>query len=70
MRTGVLDRHEKILLDSLYHDRGLQERTLCILPLLAEYGFAVLDDLLSASPAPGSSQNSQCAQQHHIVVLQ
>jgi bacillithiol biosynthesis cysteine-adding enzyme BshC len=69
MRTGVLDRHEKILLDSLYPDRGLQERTECILPLLAEYGLEFLDDLLRASPAPGSVANSQCAQQHHIVVL-
>ena len=70
MRTGVLDRHETILLDSLYHDRGLQERTLCILPLLAEYGLGLLDELFSATPAPGASQNSQCAQQHHVVVLQ
>jgi bacillithiol biosynthesis cysteine-adding enzyme BshC len=69
MRTGVLDRHEKILLDSLYPDRGLQERSLCILPLLAEYGLDFIDDLMRASPAPGSSANAQCAQQHHIVVL-
>jgi hypothetical protein len=48
----------------------LRERTLCILPLLAEYGLALLDDLLAASPAPGSSQNAQCARQHHLIVLQ
>ena len=69
MRTGVLDRHEKILLDSLYPDRGLQERTECILPLLAEYGLEFLDDLMRASPAPGSAAKAQCAQQHHVVVL-
>ena len=69
MRTGVLDRHEKILLDSLYPDRGLQERTECILPLLAEYGLEFLDDLMRTSPAPGSAANAQCAQQHHVVVL-
>ena len=69
MRTGVLDRHEKILLDSLYPDRGLQERTECVLPLLAEYGLEFLDDLMRASPAPGSAAKAQCAQQHHVVVL-
>ena len=70
MRTGVLDRHEKILIDSLYSDRGLQERTLSALPLLAEYGLEFLDELLRASPAPGSVQDSLCAQQHHVLVLQ
>lgn len=69
MRTGVLDRHEKILLDSLYLDRGLQERSLCALPLLAEYGLEFLDELLQASPAPGSVEDSKCAQQHHVLVL-
>jgi bacillithiol biosynthesis cysteine-adding enzyme BshC len=69
MRTGVLDRHEKILLDSLYLDRGLQERALCALPMLAEYGLQFLDELLQASPAPGSVEDSKCAQQHHVLVL-
>lgn len=69
MRTGVLDRHEKILLDSLYPDRGLQERSLCMLPLLAEYGLEFLDDLAKISPAPGSAENANCAQQHHVTVL-
>ena len=69
MRTGVLDRHEKILLDSLYPDRGLQERTACILPLLAEYGLEFLDDLLRVCPAPGSAAKAQCAQQHHVLDL-
>ena len=68
-RTGVLDRHERILVDSLYTHRGLQERTLCALPFLAEYGLEFLDDLMRASPAPGSTEASSCAQQHHVVVL-
>ena len=34
-RSGILDRHERILLDSLYPNGGLQERTHCALPLLA-----------------------------------
>ncbi len=69
MRTGVLDRHERILLDSLYPHRGLQERSLCALPFLAEYGLEFLDDLARVSPAPGSAENSLCAQQHHVLVL-
>jgi hypothetical protein len=68
-RTGVLDRHERILLDSLYPHRGLQERSLCALPFLAEYGLAFLDDLAHVSPAPGSAETSSCAQQHHVLVL-
>ncbi len=69
LRTGVLDRHERVLLASLYPNRGLQERSLCALPFLAEYGLEFLDELARASPAPGSVENSLCAQQHHVVVL-
>ena len=69
MRTGVLDRHEKMLLDSIYPNRGLQERTLCALPLLAEHGLEFLDELARVSPPPGSAENPLCAQQHHVVVL-
>jgi bacillithiol synthase len=68
-RTGVLDRHERILSDSLYPQRGLQERSLCPLPLLASYGLGLIDDLARVSPAPGSIENSLCAQQHHVVIL-
>ena len=70
MRTGVLDRHEKILVDSLYLDRGLQERSLCALPLLAEYGHEFLEVLLRAIPSPGLVADSHCARQHHVLVLQ
>ena len=69
-RTGVLDRHERILLDALYPNRGLQERSLCPLPFLALYGADFLDDLAGVSPAPGSIETSLCAQQHHIVIMQ
>jgi uncharacterized protein YllA (UPF0747 family) len=69
VRTGVLDRHERLLLDSLYPNRGLQERSLSALPFLAEYGFEFLDELTRVSPAPGSLENSLCAQQHHVLVL-
>ena len=41
-RSGVLDRHERIILDSIYPSGGLQERTLCALPLLAVGGPAFL----------------------------
>ena len=69
MRTGVLERHEKMLLDSLYPDRELQERSLCLLPVLAECGLEFLDDLAGVGPPPGSTENSRCAQQHHVLVL-
>jgi bacillithiol biosynthesis cysteine-adding enzyme BshC len=35
-RTGVLDRHEHILLDALYPHSELQERSLSALPVLAD----------------------------------
>jgi bacillithiol synthase len=69
LRTGVLDRHERMLLDALYPDKGLQERSLGVLPFLAEYGLEFFDELARVSPAPGSVENSLCAQQHHVLVL-
>ena len=75
-RTGVLDRHERILVDALYPHRGLQERTLSALPWLAAYGPEFLDDLahLSAIGASGegpsanrSSGATPCAHQHHVI---
>ncbi len=68
-RTGILDRHERILLDSLYPHRGLQERSLCALPFLAEYGLDFLGVLGRATPAAGSADTSSCARQHHVLVL-
>jgi uncharacterized protein YllA (UPF0747 family) len=75
-RTGVLDRHERMLLDALYPHRGLQERTLSALPWLAAYGPDFLDDLgeLSAIGASGaaptdkrSANATPCAHQHHVL---
>jgi bacillithiol synthase len=73
-RTGVLARHERILLDSLYPHRGLQERTLCALPLLAAYGPELLDELSRFSCPPESSAtvpagSAPCAFQHHVLFL-
>jgi bacillithiol biosynthesis cysteine-adding enzyme BshC len=61
LRIGVLDRYERILLDSLYPHRGLQERTLSPLSWLAEYGPRFVDNL--------SRQASIESAQHHIVYL-
>jgi bacillithiol synthase len=68
-RTGILDRHERMLLDAIYPHRALQERSLCVLPFLAEYGLGFFDELNRVSPAPGSIENSLCAHQHHVLVL-
>jgi bacillithiol biosynthesis cysteine-adding enzyme BshC len=75
-RTGVLDRHERILVDALYPHRGLQERTLSALPWLAAYGPEFLDDLAQLSAigvsgeAPSASRSlsaTPCAHQHHVI---
>jgi bacillithiol synthase len=50
LRSGVLDRHEKIIFDSLYPHHGLQERTVSALPWLASYGAEFLDGLSHISP--------------------
>ena len=68
-RSGVIDRHEKILLDSLYVNHELQERHLSMLPHLAAHGPQLLDDLLRIMPPPGASSASECAGQHHVLFL-
>jgi len=68
-RSGVLERHERILVDSLYPNGGLQERTLCALPLLASNGSGFLDDLLRRSSFADSADGPACAHQHHVVFL-
>lgn len=68
-RSGVLDRHERILLDSLYPHGGLQERTLCLLPLLAANGTGLLDELTRLASIAGSADGSSCAHQHHVLFL-
>lgn len=61
LRTGVLDRHERLLLDALYPRHAPQERSLCLLGFLAAHGFALLDELESRADAGGW--------QHHVLYL-
>lgn len=66
-RTGVLDRHERIIIDALYPHKGLQERTLSALPWLSLYGGELVDSL---EPHAGESgATSSCSRQHQVVVL-
>jgi len=68
-RSGVLDRHERILLDALYPNGELQERTLSALPFIAAYGPAFLDDLASLASVAGSESARSCVYQHHVLFL-
>ena len=45
VRTGVLDRHERILLNALYQHHAPQERTVGLLGFLASHGISLLDEL-------------------------
>jgi bacillithiol biosynthesis cysteine-adding enzyme BshC len=65
LRTGVLDRHERILLDALYPHRDLQERLLGALPFLSAYG----PDLVATLADSGAEQSSSCAHQHRVLWL-
>lgn len=60
-RTGILDRHERFLLDTLYPHHDLQERRLCALPFIAASGPQFFDELARAADL-GSPQ-------HHILFL-
>ncbi|MGH9714150.1 MAG: bacillithiol biosynthesis cysteine-adding enzyme BshC [Candidatus Acidiferrales bacterium] len=60
-RTGVLDRHERMLLDALYPHRDLQERTLCALPFIAGVGPEFFDELAHAADL--------ASPQHHLLFL-
>ncbi len=68
-RSGVLDRHERILLDALYPNAELQERTLSALPFIAAYGSAFLDDLAGLASVAGSENARSCVHQHHVLFL-
>jgi bacillithiol biosynthesis cysteine-adding enzyme BshC len=61
-RTGVLERDERRLLEVLYPARGLQERSLSMLPFLAAQPGNLLDDLL-ASLRSGNSD------EHRLIFL-
>jgi bacillithiol biosynthesis cysteine-adding enzyme BshC len=57
LRSGLLDRDESLLLNYLFPHRGLQERTLCLLPFLASEGLELLDEIEKrAGPSCGQHQ--------------
>lgn len=60
-RTGVLDRHERTLRDTLYPHHAPQERRHSLLPWLARYGPALLDELGSRAAKGGA--------QHQVLFL-
>jgi bacillithiol synthase len=66
-RSGVLDRKERILIDSLYPDGGLQERTHSALPFIASLGPEFLDELTTLAGTPGSGERRSCSTQHQIL---
>ena len=68
-RSGVLDRHEKILLESLYPSGGLQERVHSALPLLAALGPEFLDQLTALAAGPGSPDGRSFSNQHQVLFL-
>lgn len=52
-RTGILAKHEAAILNALYPERGLQERSHSLLPFLARHGTDLFDDLgKCCSPTP------------------
>jgi bacillithiol biosynthesis cysteine-adding enzyme BshC len=55
-RSGVLDGHQRTLLELLYPNGELQERALCFLPTLAAHGFELLDEL-GRKIMPGGAQH-------------
>jgi bacillithiol synthase len=61
LRTGILDLHERLILDALYPHKDLQERLLCAIPWLALYGPELLDNL--------TRNIDLAAPQHHLLFL-
>ena len=60
VRTGVLDRHERILLNALYPHHAPQERTLGLPGFLASHGLGLLDEI---------EGRADVHQQHRILLL-
>lgn len=60
-RSGVLDAHERLIWEALYPHKGLQERTVCFLPLMARQGSDLLGELEKRS---GLGQT-----QHQVLYL-
>jgi len=61
LRTGVLNHKESLILSALYPHKDLQERVLCMLPWLAQYGPELLDKL--------ARNIDLAAPQHHLLFL-
>jgi bacillithiol synthase len=55
-RASMLDARQKELEGRLYPNGALQERSLCLLPMLASYGAGLLDEL-TARITPGGTQH-------------
>ena len=68
-RSGVLDRHERILTDALVPHGELQERSASLLPYLASYGPSFLDQLTALSSVATSGEGHSCATQHQILTV-
>lgn len=66
-RSGIIEEHERLIVDSLFPHHGLQERSLCFLPFLAAYGTALLDNLSRLSCPCDSGPAASPV--HHIVYL-
>jgi bacillithiol synthase len=62
-RSGVLDAHERELTGLLYPNGALQERSLCFLPILAQQGLGLLDELARRIDDGGPQQ------QHQVLYL-
>ena len=60
VRTGVLDRHEGLLLSALYPHHAPQERTLGLPGFLASHGLSLLDEL---------ERRANVHEQHQILLL-
>ncbi len=60
-RTGILNHKESMILSALYPHKDLQERVLCMLPWLAQYGPELLDNL--------ARNIDLAAPQHHLLFL-
>jgi hypothetical protein len=61
LRTGVLTHKQSLILAALYPHKDLQERVLCMLPWLAQYGPELLDNL--------ARNIDLAAPQHHLLFL-
>lgn len=66
-RTGVIDRHERLLTDLLFPRRAPQERSLSFLPFLASHGSALFETLESHCGLPAAASHGGFC--HQVVFL-